>query len=108
MRWLDDPSRDFRLGDLLDFVACAPEDSALYMALHPDSHRWGVAEQLLAGIADFLAVSRWLDAGKRGRKPKPIPRPGVVDKETRKIGGGKRTMSKAKIDEWLAKRRRGK
>lgn len=38
--------------------------------------RWGVTDQLLAVIADDLAVANWQRAGKKNAaKPKPIQRP---------------------------------
>lgn len=40
---------------------------------------WSLSDQLLASVADSLAVLVWAkgDEKKRGKPPKPIPRPGV-------------------------------
>lgn len=105
LRWLDAPDQDFNIGDLLDFVEYADESTAIYRVLHPDS-AWGLTEQLLAGSLDFDVLKAWVDGGKKGQKPKPIPRPGVTNTETREIRP-KRTMSVTDMDAWLERRRLG-
>ena len=104
LRWLDDPGQDFTLRDMIDFVEHASPDMAIYRAMYPEESNWGVAEQLLASVLDFLLRRAWAEGGKKGRKPKQSPRPGVVDKETRKIKS-KVTMTIDRMDAWLAKRR---
>ena len=105
LRWLDDPGQDFTLGDLSDFVQHASPDMAIYRALNPEESQWGIAEHLLASMLDFMVGTRWVDGGKKGRKPKPIPRPGTTDKETRKITS-KVTVAIDKMDRWLSARRK--
>ncbi|MGO2634433.1 MAG: hypothetical protein ACTH9H_11860 [Galactobacter sp.] len=103
LRWIYEPDQDFTLFDLLDFVEHADTTTAIYRVLHPD-FEWGLTEQLLAGALDFDVLKSWAEGGKKGQKPKPIPRPGVTDTETRAIKS-KMTMSVTDMDEWLAKRR---
>ena len=44
----------------------------------PEEVAWGVAEHLLAIIADTTRVRVWQEgSGKSKDKPKPIPRPGL-------------------------------
>ena len=50
----------------------------------PERSRWGVAEYLLAAIADSLRWIVWAktkDAKRNRNKPKPIPRPGMEKRE---------------------------
>lgn len=74
-----------------------PRDAPLWREVHGDDMQWGLNEQLLAVIADYLALSLWQQAGdKKAKKPTPLPRPGV----TRAIGAGKgRTL--AEVDKFL-------
>lgn len=106
LRWLDDPDQDFYVCDLLDFVENADESYAIYRALNPD-WRWGLPEQLAAGHLDFIAMQAWAEGGRKGPKPKPIPRPGVVEKSTKQLARVKRTAPVTRMDAWLAKRRQG-
>ena len=67
-----------------------PAGSALIRAREPERSRWGVAEYLLAIIADAL---RWLvwaktpDAKRKRNRPKPIPRPGDAGKVQGRFAG---------------------
>lgn len=61
-----------------------PRDSALVRALHGDVAEWGLAEHLLAGAVDELAVGNWLFVAANSdenadvpERPRPVPRPGV-------------------------------
>ncbi|WP_435108938.1 hypothetical protein [Nocardiopsis synnemataformans] len=63
-------------------LAHLPRDSALVRAMHGDAAQWGVAEHLLALVADHQAVGNWLFASAhtdRKRRapspPSPVPRP---------------------------------
>jgi hypothetical protein len=105
LRWLDDEDRDFYLSDLLDFVENADETYAIYRALNPD-WRWDLPSQLAAAHLDFIAMKAWVEGGKKGSRPKPIPRPGVVEQYTRNVVDQKRSVSVTRMDEWLAKRRK--
>ena len=58
------------------------EGSALYRALLGDDSDWNTTNQLLAMVADHLAVANWFETkdGQKGKKrPKQIPRPAVRD-----------------------------
>ena len=71
---------------LLNLVTNLPEESAL-------SRRrvgpWGLSEQLLAATVDELRVANWqraqIGTKERIKPPKPIPRPGVDEKQKPKM-----------------------
>lgn len=60
-----------------------------------DDTSWSVTDYLLALVADNTAFRLWQSAGGKGRKPKPIPRPG----DTKKYGGDSLPVSD--MAEWL-------
>lgn len=103
LRWLNELGQDFSLGDLLDFVEHATPDMAIYRVINPEDSEWSLANQLLAQMIDMQVMWRWVDGGKKGQKPKPIPRPGVTETQTKtyKVSTAS-TMDE--IDEWLAGR----
>jgi len=89
-RRLDDlgtPALSWR--DLLVIVRNVGPSSALARALKPELAAWAsgqVAADLLAVIADLLAISNWQRQGKKSAaKPKRIKRPGV-DNGDKKYG----------------------
>lgn len=65
--------------DLYIILTQAHEDSPINRALYPEAYsygdKWGLQEELLAGIMDQLQFARWEQHGK-GKKPVPFPRPG--------------------------------
>lgn len=64
----------------------SPATSALYRAVNPDDHAWGLTEQLLAAIFDVTQMGNWQRQGdNRAPRPKPLARPGVEPAE-KKIG----------------------
>lgn len=79
------------------------EGSSLRRALLGDDSDWNTTNQLLAMVADHLAIANWFETkdGQKGKnRPKQIPRPGVRDEEETTYGKGtKMSMSEAK--EWL-------
>lgn len=86
--WLASEELSWR--DLLVIVRQAPQSSAVARAVEPEQSTWGLSEQLLALVADYLAWLQWAqteDGSKNRNRPKPIPRPGVEsDDEVRKFG----------------------
>ena len=86
--WLASEALSWR--DLLVIVRQAPPGSAVARAIEPERSEWGLSEQLLALVADYLAWIQWSkteDGEKNRRRPKPIPRPGVEPEvEQRRIG----------------------
>ena len=79
------------------------EGSALYRALLGDDSDWNTTNQLLAMVADHLAVANWFQTkdGQKGKnRPKQIPRPGVRDEEEHTYGKGT-SMSMAEARKWL-------
>lgn len=83
-------SESFTWSDLRAIVKHLPSTSAYWRKREPERARWGVAEYLLAIIADsarWLVWSKTKDATRNMRRPKPIPRPGDV--EAKKQGKGR-------------------
>lgn len=79
------------------------EGSALQRAVLGDDSDWTTANQLLAMIADHLAVANWFQTkdGEKGKnRPKQIPRPGVKEEEETTYGKGT-TMSMDEARAWL-------
>ena len=106
LRWLDDPGQDFTLGDALDVVEWATPDMAIFRALYPEEATWTLTNQLLASLLEFAQQKTWVEGGKKGPRPKPIPRPGVTEKSARKLTSEK-TLSVTDMDAWLNSRRAG-
>lgn len=87
------------VGDMLDFVEHANEGMAIYRVLNPN-WEWTLTNQLLAEQLDAQILWRWIDGGKKGKKPKPIPRPGVTETDTKQYQVSE-TSTMDEIDEWL-------
>jgi len=90
-----------------DFIAIAEQSrpgDPLYMSMHPDDGAWNHESMLLASAVDALHILAWQNAGgKKKDKPKPIPRPGVADKNTERVGG-KTSVPLDKLRAWLDRR----
>ena len=54
-----------------------PPDSPLMIHASKGDSVWQLEHQLLAGIYDATAAGNWQRGGGKGRKPKPVKRPGV-------------------------------
>lgn len=90
--------------ELLAVVRQQPQDSALGRAVHGADVAWGLPEQLLAAIADTLAMQFWADHNRRkAHKPKPIERPGVTETETAVFGNADSAMTIEDFDLWLGR-----
>lgn len=85
LRLRDLGTERFTWRDLLVIVKQSPRSSALSRAKFGVDAEWGLAEQLLAAVADevrWLHWSKTKDAGtSRNPEPEPIPRPGVKPKK---------------------------
>lgn len=69
-----------------------PPDSALARAVHGSNRvDWTPEIELLATIVDALNIAAYQRSGGKGRRPKPVPRPGS-DKVVR-IGGTRRPQA---------------
>ncbi|KZM68362.1 DUF5361 domain-containing protein [Nocardia terpenica] len=90
LRLRDVGTDTFDWRDLLVLVRQAPRDSALMAAAHPEAARWGQSEFLLAELVDLTALLLWAkttDGAKNRNRPRPYPRPGVDDPDTRRVTG---------------------
>lgn len=75
-------SSTFNWRDLLVVIKRLGRDSETYRELHPDDDTsWTVSDYLLASIADISQLRIWQAGGGKGRKPKPLPRPGDVKRQ---------------------------
>lgn len=74
-------SEGFTWGDAWAIANAPTPGSALYLALSPESRGWSADTYVLADVVDaVLRVCYYTEAqatGKKPRKPKPYPRPGV-------------------------------
>src|SRR5699024_8113454 len=104
LRDIDDPETGLTIRDLLDFVEFAHEQMAIYRVMNPD-YEWTITNQLLAFQIDFHQQKAWVEGGKKGPKPKPIPRPGVSEGTEKRYTTSKKS-TREEVDEWLAKKRR--
>lgn len=76
--------------------------SALERAMFPEEAAWGLPEQLLALIADTLAIQFWADHNRKAaHKPKPLERPGVSEKDTA-VYGAESAVTIEEFDAWFA------
>lgn len=103
LRDLDDPEADLRISDLLDFVEHATPEYAVFRVLNPD-WEWSLTNHLLASLFDFHQQKAWSEGGRKGPKPKPVPRPGVSERVEKKYTVRK-ASTRSEIDEWLRTRR---
>lgn len=104
LRDIDDPEAGLTISDLLDFVEFAHEQMAIYRVMNPD-YEWTITNQLLAFQIDFHQQKAWVEGGKKGPKPKPIPRPGVSEGTEKRYTTSKKS-TREEVDAWLAKKRR--
>lgn len=104
LRDLEDEDSGLLLIDVLDMVEHAHESSALYRATNGSDAGWGLQEQLTAMVADAMNARLWQEGGGKGRRPQPIPRPGVSKQETKTYKPD--TLSTVtEMDAWLEARR---
>lgn len=67
------------------------ENTAYFRACHEKDWHWDNSAMLQAATVDALNVLIWMktEDGHKGRnRPKPVPRPGVVDDSVRTFGKG--------------------
>lgn len=58
-----------------------PLESATKTALRDGEQAWTVNDYLTAAAVDAIRAGNWQRAGGKGKRPKPLPRPGTVDRE---------------------------
>lgn len=89
--------------DVLTVMKGAPRTSAYARARLGADAEWSLTNELLASLLDMTQWYRYIDAGKKGPRPKPIPRPSTRSKgEARTFGRGT-SMAPSDFDAWLAK-----
>lgn len=112
LRDFENPDDDHhRWRDLLVFLRTLDMDSNYgRLKSDPEDRFWTPDRQLMATIADRLAVLIWqpTENGRKGRNPpKPIPRPGVTQdtdteqQQTRKRGGKKNAHTSSRMAKML-------
>lgn len=96
LRLRDAGSLEFNWRDLWVLCRRLGRDSELYKSLNPDDDTsWSVTDYLVAVVADNTAFRLWQAAGGKGKKPKPIPRPG----DTKRYRGD--ALPVAAMTDWL-------
>ena len=79
LRLRDAGSLEFNWRDLWVICRRLGRDSELYKSMNPDDDTsWSVTDYLLAMVADNTSFRLYQAAGGKGKKPKPVPRPGDV------------------------------
>lgn len=105
----DPRNPDLPWDELRDLVSFLPRESATVRVVEGERARWGEVEHLLAVVIDVLNGQAWQFAAanskKKPKRPKPYPRPGVVDPNRRKFGT--KRMSLAEARDWMAKKKGG-
>ena len=96
LRLRDAGSLEFNWRDLWVICRRLGRDSELYKSMNPDDDTsWSVTDYLLAMVADNTAFRLYQAAGGKGKKPKPVPRPGDVKRY------GDDALPVADMQEWL-------
>lgn len=83
LRWFGCGDPDYSLADLAAFVATLPQDSALLRELLGEDAQWSLETDLLALVADQLAVLRYALTAKKGDEF-----PELVSRSARKAAPG--------------------
>lgn len=94
MRLRNFPNNKHTWSDLVQFISALPIDSPVLSLIDNENYGWSLTNLLLANIVDsqnWLVWAKTQDAEKKfpKNKPKPIPRPGVTEKELAKNNIGK-------------------
>ena len=96
LRLRDAGSLEFNWRDLWVICRRLGRDSELYKSMNPDDDTsWSVTDYLLAMVADNTSFRLYQAAGGKGKKPKPVPRPGDV----KRYGGD--ALPVTEMAEWL-------
>ena len=96
LRLRDAGSLEFNWRDLWVICRRLGRDSELYKSMNPDDDTsWSVTDYLLAMVADNTSFRLYQAAGGKGKKPKPVPRPGDV----KRYGGD--ALPVADMTAWL-------
>lgn len=72
-------------------VRWSPSTSALSKSMHGEDAEWSIDTHLLASAVDALRAGNWQRGGGKGKRPKPVERPGKDD-QNKKTYGGSRTV----------------
>lgn len=93
---LSDIGHEFTVLEAADWAVHLPPESALKRELNDG---WTNSEMLLAELVDTFRLNLWTktkDGSKNRNRPKPIPRPGVVQPKQR---AGKKDVLKLTVEE---------
>lgn len=73
-----------------------PSTSALARSIHGDQALWSTQDHLLALAVDALHAANWQRGGGKGKRPRPVPRPGEQDKGRKRFGTGRMSLDVAR------------
>ncbi len=68
--------------ELSAYVKHLPQDSALGRELYGEAADWTTDTHMLAYAIDLLAGANWQRGGGKARRPKPFPRPRLLNIKT--------------------------
>ena len=98
VRLRDAPSPELNWRDLWVIARRSGRDSELYRDMNPgDDVSWSVDTYLLAQLVDNTSFRLYQAAGGKGKKPKPVPRPGNEDRKVVKYD----TLPVDEMRDWL-------
>ncbi len=81
-------------------VKRSPFGSDLFHAVHEEtSPQWDQMTYILADMFDAMNLWRWADAGRKGPKPRPLPRPGDKSEDRHY---GTTPVSVEELEQWYA------
>lgn len=75
-------TRELPWSAVMAMVQHTRHGSALWNEIHGEAGRWSELEHLAAIIADYAALTAWLNSDtSKTKRPPPIPRPGDARKQ---------------------------
>lgn len=100
---------------LFSFIRNIPNGSATRDELEPEYKGWGTVAKtnvILADIYDMLATINAnmiaIASGRKGKRPKPYPRPWVKDESRQEQHFGRDPLPPGELREWFEQKRKEK
>jgi hypothetical protein len=77
LRWRDIGTGRTNWCDIHAVMSTRDRTSATTRVIDPEASTWKLTDHLLALLIDYVAIGNWQRGGGKGRKPRPVPRPGA-------------------------------